>query len=799
MKCNYLIVIVFYFCLSSSFAQGEKNYWFFGNNAGLDFSSGTATAISGNLNTFEGCASIASSAGDLLFYTDGITVYDPSGSPMTNGGGLLGNPSSTSSAIIVPLPQSTTQYIIFSVDFVNGTNGINYSIVDMDDNGNGVYDPGVDFGQIPAGLKNINLPGPTGERICAVKHSNGQDYWVTATEKNTNTFYTYQITPCGVNTTPQIQSVGPTMSAGYYMKHSPSGGKIARTDGTAAEVYLYDFNTATGVISNPQFVGNAPVRPYGVEFSPNGNILYYTDFANSNGTGTGRIYQVSLSPTIGTPVQIGTIPNQGGRYAVGAMQLTPEVPSRILITKDGENSLAAINNPDVGGASNFVATAVTLTAGAVGHLGLPTFISGEVAPSSCLDFDPFANAAPTIISAAVKNELNNNSFFGKDKEYGDVDNDGDIDILYTKNNDELHILENTAGPGVMPIYNVPGTSAFGPAFQAYSYRFIDWNGDGWNDILVSGIDTATSNAGIWLFINNGSGGFPSNGIPFINAGLTIPDQYAFSNLDLIAVGDLNNDGLHDILISNQSGTLDGTAYFENLNSTIPPYFGLTGAQTFNGSTIVNPFLPDDSGSYHTPEIYDADCDGDLDVLISDPLLPSPTFGGGRMYFHENNGNSTSGTLPDVNITGVDNPFGFSDDPGTSSPLACDWLITRIVPFINPNCPIAISYNLCDEEFYFYNQDCGCEGTGTSVFAIEEHSEINDTQKIYLYPNPAENYVEIVSENPLKRVEIYSITGRLMITSQNSDTTIDIEELPSGIYFVRIATNNLTKTIRLIKS
>ncbi len=102
-------------------------------------------------------------------------------------------------------------------------------------------------------------------------------------------------------------------------------------------------------------------------------------------------------------------------------------------------------------------------------------------------------------------------------------------------------------------------------------------------------------------------------------------------------------------------------------------------------------------------------------------------------------------------------------------------------------------------FYFYNQDCGCEGTGTSVFAIEEHSEINDTQKIYLYPNPAENYVEIVSENPLKRVEIYSITGRLMITSQNSDTTIDIEELPSGIYFVRIATNNLTKTIRLIKS
>ena len=69
--------ILFFFVLFASFtfSQGEANIWYFGQNAGLDFNSGTPVALTnGQLVTDEGCATISNSSGQLLFYTDGVTV-----------------------------------------------------------------------------------------------------------------------------------------------------------------------------------------------------------------------------------------------------------------------------------------------------------------------------------------------------------------------------------------------------------------------------------------------------------------------------------------------------------------------------------------------------------------------------------------------------------------------------------------------------------------------------------------------------------------------------------------------------
>ena len=93
----------------------EGNIWYFGQYAGLDFNTGTPIAITdGQLNTLEGCASIADNNGDLLFYTDGMTVYDRNHSIMSNGTGLLGNSSSSQSGIIVKKPGSLATYYIFT-------------------------------------------------------------------------------------------------------------------------------------------------------------------------------------------------------------------------------------------------------------------------------------------------------------------------------------------------------------------------------------------------------------------------------------------------------------------------------------------------------------------------------------------------------------------------------------------------------------------------------------------------------------------------------------------------------------
>lgn len=689
-KFILLLILIFLLLTNISFGQKENNNWFFGQNNGLTFTP--TTTISGSLNTFEGCASISDKNGILLFYTDGITVYDRSGSPMLNGNGLLGNSSSTSSAIIVPKPCSETEYYIFAVDFVNGSNGVTYSLVDMDDNSD-CFISANETGKVVSGTKNISLPGPTGERICALKQNNGLDYWVIATEMNTNNFYVYEVTELGVNSIPSIQATGSNLSAGYYMKASPDGTKIGLVDGSSQSVFLYDFDNTFGIINGQVLVGTTPIRPYGLEFSPNSEKLYYSDFANGNGTGNGIIYVVNISPTIGIPNQIGMIPNQGGRYACGALQLTPENPQKILIAKDGQNSLAAINDPD--GAANFDLNAVALTGTC--YLGLPTFVSGCVRKCKPLDMVNYRNSSPDLFSNAVKSEITTDRFSGLDKEYDDIDNDGDVDILFTKSN-RLHYLENTAGYCNIPSYPNPAVPL--NITDCYSFRLFDWDKDGANDLVVHESNPILG-SGIFLYLYDSTSGFPP--IPtmtLIVNGTSGIGTFPFGPQQLIEVGDLNHDGQPDILISDQ-GSIYGTAYFENNNNI----FTLVGSQTYG-----NPFLVDNSGSYHCPELYDADCKNGLDILLSDPLYGSPNFGGARMYFHENTGvPNIPGTLPNINTTGATNQFGFDDiSQSTNTDFACDWIITRIVDFYNDGCPVAISYNPCNQEiFFYYQQNCVC--------------------------------------------------------------------------------------------
>ena len=113
------------FCASFSFAQKEANNWYFGNNAGVDFSSGKAVALtSGALKTDEGCAVISDKSGKLLFYTDGISVWNGNHQLMQNGQGLKGNPSSTSSGVAIPKPNSPGIYYLFSVAATAGVDGL---------------------------------------------------------------------------------------------------------------------------------------------------------------------------------------------------------------------------------------------------------------------------------------------------------------------------------------------------------------------------------------------------------------------------------------------------------------------------------------------------------------------------------------------------------------------------------------------------------------------------------------------------------------------------------------------------
>lgn len=417
------ILTIFTIALTfNSFGQLENNNWFFGYNNGLNFSSNPPSIIPGSLNTFEGCASISDASGNLLFYTDGRSVYNRNNVFMVNGNNtLLGNSTTTSSAIIVPKPCSNVEFYIFTVDFIYGTNGLNYSTVNMDDNGDGIIQI-TEVGQVQPTTINTNLAGPTGEKICAVKKANGVDFWVAATKAGTNNFYVYEVTSSGVNNTPSIQPIGPSIvssNTNGYMKFSPDGTKLVRADyNPNSKVTLFNFNNATGVISSPTSLtaGLANIGWgdgfYGVEFSPNSQKVYFASMSFNNGAGNGYIYEANIFPNFTGSTLAATIPNSGGGYSVGALQLTSESPQRILIAKDGEQSLAAIANPNIGliaNPANFNNTAIILNN--TSALGLPTFISGTITtnytvsisgPTEICEGEAISLSGPTLTSGSYQ-------------------------------------------------------------------------------------------------------------------------------------------------------------------------------------------------------------------------------------------------------------------------------------------------------------------------------------------------------------------------------------------------------------
>jgi hypothetical protein len=105
------MLICFFLSVLASHAQGEANIWYFGQNAGLDFNSGNPVALTnGQLVSEEGTSVLSTASGQLLFYTNGVTVYNKNHQIMQNGSGLFGDSSATQSSLIVQKPNSSNLY-----------------------------------------------------------------------------------------------------------------------------------------------------------------------------------------------------------------------------------------------------------------------------------------------------------------------------------------------------------------------------------------------------------------------------------------------------------------------------------------------------------------------------------------------------------------------------------------------------------------------------------------------------------------------------------------------------------------
>lgn len=356
-QCLLLFLLI---RLAPVLAQGEGNIWYFGNKAGLNFNSGTPIAVTnGQLNTLEGSSGISDAQGNLLFYTNGVKVWNANHMLMQNGSGLFGDPSSSQAAVVVPKPGSASTYYIFTTNSFETNGGLRYSIVDMAAAG----------GQGAVVEKNELLSASTCEKITVVHHQNGVDYWIITHLLGSNGFLAHRLTNQGISPNPTTSFTGINVvedtdhaNAIGYMKVSPDGTKLAVCHTYMNKAQLFDFDAATGAVSNPRMITSGGLEPYGVEFSPSGNWLYLSSVYPK------KILRYDLSAAQIEPTQetLVTPPT-----VVGALQMGPD--GKIYVAMPETSALSIIDNPDnTGGGCSVQLHAVSL-GGRICMMGLPAF------------------------------------------------------------------------------------------------------------------------------------------------------------------------------------------------------------------------------------------------------------------------------------------------------------------------------------------------------------------------------------------------------------------------------------------
>ena len=360
------LTILFCFLLFTifSYAQKEDYVWYFGpNGAGLDFSE-CAPRVLNNANSnnvfFEGAASMCDkNTGEILFYTDGVSVYN------ANHAAMPGNPAglwnTNTQNIIIPKPGSNTIYYLISPE-PQGHCGVGndlyrgmiYSVIDMSLNSG--------LGGIVS-AHNYLLDTANCEKITAVRNSNGQDIWLIGHKYGSNRFFTFNVTSNGIDSLPIYYNVGPSISSTQFncfdaigeLKASPNGRKLAFTTFYSGFTALFNFDNATGVISNPLSLDIAGWGGYGLSFSPDNSKLYIGCVDTLQITnGNSHLFQFDLSSGDPTSIQNSrSLIYTSATSSYGSLKLAPN--GKIYATLHTGNTalgspyLEVINSPNNSG------------------------------------------------------------------------------------------------------------------------------------------------------------------------------------------------------------------------------------------------------------------------------------------------------------------------------------------------------------------------------------------------------------------------------------------------------------------
>ena len=289
-----IIVLSFIFTNIETQGQGRQNLWMHGyyGSAGLSLLYGTnielingdtsITVQSRNHSLNLGLANITDDAGNLLFWSNGISVVNKLGLTMDNGDSL--NPGVNTNmwlddgmpiphcVLILPYLGDTLKYYLLHYTYIPyGQSAfapqLLYSIVDLS------YNNGL--GKVIS-KNNVLLQDSLNiGSMEACMHGNGRDWWIVVHKFLSDKFYKILLSPQGFQIFDQGIGTSTNLREGYS-QFSLDGSKYGYYNNDT-DVDLFDFDRCDGTLSNWQHAAIYDSMPFGgLCFSPNGNYLYVT-------------------------------------------------------------------------------------------------------------------------------------------------------------------------------------------------------------------------------------------------------------------------------------------------------------------------------------------------------------------------------------------------------------------------------------------------------------------------------------------------------------------------------------------
>lgn len=433
-----------------------------------------------------------------------------------------------------------------------------------------------------------------------------------------------------------------------------------------------------------------------------------------------------------------------------------------------------------------------------------------------------ANSTGTGYSIAATS----NSVFTQRTNFVDFDNDGNLDVFlcddtapneyFINDGTTLTLWEGDASgapiPGGLGVYSSGGN---------YGSVWVDYDNDGDSDLFIAKCGGETERRKNQLFKNNGNLSFTEVSIA---ANMNDPLSTWSS-----AWGDYDSDGDMDCFVGS-SLTSEAHKLMRNNNGVFEDITTSAGLDIFtdkghenqpfdfnndgyidifsNGNILINDgdgtFTVFPLSSPHEGAVGDLNNDGFLDIFNS------------QIYYNDGNSNNwlkvcLTGTTSNINGIGarieVSSPsfnsasskkaqirdvrsaqgFAYMSTLNTHFGLGSDSSIDTVTIYW-PSGTVDIVVNPS-----INTSLCVTEGETLSL-------ESTITNDLILYPNPTKGLLNLNADYGFENAvySVFDVTGKRVLNDRFNSNTIDVSELSTGNYILRIIDNGVIKTQKFIK-